>query len=249
MLFVIIVLPLFTSLLSSSIGFYIGRQGSVFITLFCVILSNLVSNYHLLELCNLSITYYVTFSPWVCIDLLFVNWGFLFDTVSIIMLTMVLSISLVVHIYSTSYMSIDPHLVRFMSYLSLFTFFMLFLIVSDNLIQLFLGWEGVGICSYLLINFWFARLQSNKSGLKALVMNRIGDIGLLIGILTLFYYFRTVDFSIVFVLVPYFLLMKVKLWNKTLSLLFIISIFLFIGSIGKSAQLGLHTWLSDVMEE
>jgi NADH:ubiquinone oxidoreductase subunit 5 (subunit L)/multisubunit Na+/H+ antiporter MnhA subunit len=161
---------------------------------------------------------------------------------------MISIVSTIVHIYSSYYMLGDPHLSRFMSYLSLFTFFMFILVCSDNFIQLFLGWEGVGICSYLLINFWFTRIQANKSALKALVINRVGDFGFLIGILLVFHFFRSVDFATVFVLVPYFTSINFTFLNFNFKLLSLISLFLFIGSMGKSAQIGLHTWLPEAME-
>lgn len=145
-------------------------------------------------------------------------------------------------------MGSDPHLSRFLSYLSLFTFFMFILVTSDNFIQLFLGWEGVGLCSYLLINFWFTRIEANKAAMKALLMNRIGDFGLLLGILLLFYFLRTVDFSVVFTLAPYFMLKTFYILNVDYEILTFVCFFLFIGSIGKSAQIGLHTWLPSAME-
>lgn len=120
------------------------------------------------------------------------------------MLIVVTFISSLVHIYSTEYMSHDPHLPRFMSYLSLFTFFMLILVTADNFIQLFVGWEGVGFCSYLLINFWFTRIQANKAAIKAMVINRIGDFGLALGIFSIYYLFNSVEYSTVFSLVPFF---------------------------------------------
>jgi NADH-quinone oxidoreductase subunit L len=120
------------------------------------------------------------------------------------MLIMVCVVSGVVHFYSIGYMKTDPSVLRFMSYLSLFTFFMFILVISDNFVQLFLGWEGIGLCSYLLISFWNTRVQASKSALKALVVNRIGDFGYLLGLLLVYYFFRTVDFSVVFVLVPFF---------------------------------------------
>lgn len=145
-------------------------------------------------------------------------------------------------------MSQDPHLSRFMSYLSLFTFFMLVLITADNLIQMFIGWEGVGLCSYLLINFWFTRIQANKAAIKAMLLNRVGDFGILIGILFLFVTFKTVDYSTIFALAPLFTTQTILVFNNSYHLLSFIGIFLFIGAIGKSAQLGLHTWLPDAME-
>jgi len=164
------------------------------------------------------------------------------------MIVVVGTVSTLVHMYSYGYMSGDPHLSRFMSYLSFFTFFMLMLVTADNFIQLFLGWEGVGLCSYLLIGFWSTRIQANKSAIKALILNKIGDFGVLIAIVLVFLVFQSVDFSTVFALVPFF-------FNKTVFFLFwevnvvtLICFLFFIGAVGKSAQLGLHTWLPDAME-
>jgi NADH-quinone oxidoreductase subunit L len=123
---------------------------------------------------------------WIVLDYSKIVIGFLFDSLTSVMLLIITSISFFVHLYSIGYMSHDPHLNRFMSYLSLFTFFMLILVTSDNFLQLFLGWEGVGICSYLLINFWFTRILANKAALKAMIMNRIADVFFIIAILVIF---------------------------------------------------------------
>merc|ERR1712024_299630 len=122
----------------------------------------------------------------------------MFDSLTVTMCCVVTFVSTLVHLYSVEYMSNDPHLPRFMSYLSLFTFFMLILVTADNYIQLFVGWEGVGLCSYLLINFWFTRIQANKAAIKAMVLNRIGDFGLVIGIFIIFVQFKAVDYATVF---------------------------------------------------
>ncbi len=185
---------------------------------------------------------------WISSGCVKISWGFLFDSLSSSMLLMISIVSCLVHFYSIGYMGEDPHLPRFLSYLSLFTFFMFILVTSDNFIQLFLGWEGVGLCSYLLINFWFTRIEANKAALKALLMNRIGDFGLLIGILLLFYFIRTVDFSVVFILAPYFMLKTFSILGQSFDIITCVCFCLFIGSIGKSAQLGLHTWLPSAME-
>jgi NADH:ubiquinone oxidoreductase subunit 5 (subunit L)/multisubunit Na+/H+ antiporter MnhA subunit len=150
------------------------------------------------------------------------------------MLVVVTSISTFVHLYSSAYMKGDPHLPRFMSYLSLFTFFMLLLITSHNLPQLFIGWEGVGLCSYLLINFWFTRIQANKAAIKAMLVNRVGDVGLILGMVLIWLTFGTLEFGALFS-------SSVFLWVSDQTL-FLICLFLLIGAIGKSAQLGLHTW-------
>merc|ERR1712093_338997 len=126
------------------------------------------------------------------------SWGFMFDSLTVVMLVVVTCVSTLVHLYSTEYMGGDPHLPRFMSYLSLFTFFMLILVTADNFVQLFVGWEGVGLCSYLLINFWFARLQANKAAIQAMLVNRIGDLGLALGTVAIFAAFGTLEYEPVF---------------------------------------------------
>ena len=140
------------------------------------------------------------------------------------MLVLVITVSFFVHLFSYSYMENDPHLPRFISYLSLFTFFMIILISSSNLIQLFIGWEGVGLCSYLLINFWYTRVQANKSAIKARMLNRVGDLGLSIGIFAIYAVFGSLDYSVVFSLVPAFLIMNflffLNLFQLSILLLF-----------------------------
>lgn len=164
------------------------------------------------------------------------------------MLLVVTTISSCVHIYSISYMAEDPHIPRFMSLLSFFTFCMLLLITADNLLVLFVGWEGVGICSYLLINFWHTRVEANKSSIKAIIMNRFGDIGIILAICLSFFVFKSVNFATIFPLVPYFYGMSFIFLGHKFILLDLLCGFLFIGVIGKSAQIGLHTWLPDAME-
>jgi len=164
------------------------------------------------------------------------------------MLVVVCFISTLVHLYSIEYMAHDPHLVRFMSYLSLFTFFMLILVTADNFMQLFVGWEGVGLCSYLLINFWFTRLQANKAAIKAMLINRIGDFGLALGIFCIYLVFKSLEFSTIFALISFFEYDFFSFMGFNIHSLTLISVLLFIGAIGKSAQLGLHSWLPDAME-
>lgn len=164
------------------------------------------------------------------------------------MLVVVTTISFFVHLYSISYMGHDPHLQRFLSYLSLFTFFMLILVTADNFLQMFVGWEGVGLASYLLISFWFTRLAANKSAIKAMVVNRIGDIGVVLAMLVIFDLFQTLDYGSVFALVPYFYNSNYAFLNFSFSALDLVAVLLFIGVAGKSAQIGLHVWLPDAME-
>jgi len=149
-------------------------------------------------------SYSTTVGAWILSDLFEVNWTFAVDALTYTMLFVVLSVSTLVHLYSTEYMSEDPHTGRFISYLSLFTFFMLILVTSNNFVGLFLGWEGVGLCSYLLISFWFTRIQANKAAIKAMVVNRVSDLFFTIGILAIFFTFQTVEFNTVFALAPYF---------------------------------------------
>ena len=176
------------------------------------------------------------------------SWGFMFDSLTVIMCVVVTFVSSLVHIYSISYMGEDPHLPRFMSYLSVFTFFMLMLVTSDNFIQMFFGWEGVGVASYLLINFWYTRLQANKSAIKAMLVNRVGDFGLALGIMGVFHIFKAVDFETVFACASQFADHYFVFFHMEVHTLTCISLLLFVGAIGKSAQLGLHTWLPDAME-
>jgi len=164
------------------------------------------------------------------------------------MLVVVTSVSSLVHIYSIGYMSHDPNKPRFMSYLSLFTFSMLMLVVSDNFLQLFFGWEGVGLCSYLLIGFWYKKESANNAAIKAFLVNRVGDFGLAIGIFLIFYYFGTVNYSEVFIKAAASIDKKIIFLGFNTNLITIICLSLFIGAMGKSAQFLFHTWLPDAME-
>lgn len=157
-------------------------------------------------------------------------------------------VSLLVIIFSYEYMINDPFFCRFISLLSIFTFFMILFVSSDNFIQFFLGWEGIGLCSYLLINFWFSRLQAVKSAFKALLVNRVGDVFLLAAFSVIFFLYGTLDFSILKTLIPFYQLEYIFIFGFKINLLFLIGLFLFIGVVSKSAQIGLHTWLPDAME-
>ena len=185
---------------------------------------------------------------WISSGKFVANWSINIDPLSSIMLVVVTFVSSLVHIYSIGYMSHDPHKPRFMSYLSLFTFSMLVLVVSDNFLQLFFGWEGVGLCSYLLIGFWYKKEAANNAAIKAFIVNRVGDFGLAIGIFLIFFYFGTINFKEVFDLAPQFLEKKLVFFGIETTLITLICLFLFIGAMGKSAQFLLHTWLPDAME-
>ena len=185
---------------------------------------------------------------WISSGSFVANWSINIDPLSSVMLVVVTLVSALVHIYSIGYMSHDPHKPRFMSYLSLFTFSMLVLVVSDNFLQLFFGWEGVGLCSYLLIGFWYKRDTANNAAIKAFIVNRIGDFGLAIGIFLIFFFFGTINFEEVFSVVNQYADRKLFFLGFEFNLITLICVFLFIGAMGKSAQFLLHTWLPDAME-
>jgi len=229
-------------------GKHIGPKGAAIVTTSCLILTFFLSLFSFYEVGLMGSPVYIRLAPWINSESLLVNWGFLFDSLTAIMCIVVTFVSSLVHLYSIEYMSHDPHLPRFMSYLSLFTFFMLILVTADNYIQMFLGWEGIGLASYLLINFWFTRVQANKAAIKAMIVNRIGDFCLIIAILILYVNFKSVDYATVASLVPFFKTQTINFLNIDLNLLSLVCVFLFLGAVGKSAQLGLHTWLPDAME-
>lgn len=190
----------------------------------------------------------VTLAPWIVSGDFALNWALRVDELTAVMLVVVTWVSTVVHIYSVGYMSHDPHKQRFMCYLSLFTFCMLMLVTADNFIQLFFGWEGVGLCSYLLIGFWFKKDSANAASMKAFIVNRVGDFGFALGIGAVFMVFGTVEFDAVFAQAAEYKDSMAPFWGFNLPVLDVICILLFIGAMGKSAQLLLHTWLPDAME-
>ena len=240
--------PLMGSLTAGLFGKQLGSEGSSIVTVFCLFFSFLLSLLIFFEVALMGSCTYIKLTVWIDSGLFQVDWGFLFDSLTAVMCCVVTFISSLVHIYSVEYMSHDPHRSRFMSYLSLFTFFMLILVTADNYIQMFLGWEGIGLASYLLINFWFTRIQANKAAIKAMVVNRIGDFGLALGIFAIYVNYKAVDYSTVISITPYFIGKSFNFWFFQVDLLSFIALFLFVGAIGKSAQIGLHTWLPDAME-
>jgi len=248
MYLLIVFLSLIGSFLAGLFGRYLGSWGSAMITTSCLFLSLFLSFFAFYEVALIGCPVYIKLSTWISCEVINIDWGFMFDTLTVSMCVVVTFISSFVHLYSIEYMSHDPHLPRFMSYLSLFTFFMLILVTADNFVQMFVGWEGVGLASYLLINFWFLRIQANKAGIKAMILNRIGDFCLLIGMLLIFTNFKALDYATVAIMIPYFKNVTINFLNMEIHLLSAIGIFLFLGAVGKSAQLGLHTWLPDAME-
>lgn len=192
--------------------------------------------------------YEINLLEWISLENLKVSWTLYVDQVTAIMLFVVTSVSAIVHLYSIGYMAEDNSIPRFMSYLSLFTFFMLILVTSNNILQLFVGWEGVGLCSYLLIGFWYHKPSANNAAMKAFIVNRVGDLAFMLGIAGLFLYFDSVDFKDIFAKASALQNQTITIFEHNLKVIDLICGLLFIGAMGKSAQIGLHTWLPDAME-
>ena len=193
-------------------------------------------------------TYTVTVLHWIQSGDLDLNWALKVDTLTAVMLVVVCTVSAMVHVYSVGYMHHDPDVPRFMSYLSLFTFFMLMLVTADNLVQMFFGWEGVGLASYLLIGFWYNKPSANAAAIKAFVVNRVGDFGFALGIFATFVMFGTVNLDTIFANAGTLADAQISIFSGEFHAITVICLLLFVGAMGKSAQLGLHTWLPDAME-
>lgn len=244
----IVFLPLIGFLVAGVFGRVIGARASQLITSGLLVASALLSVMALISVGLQGETERVQVLTWIDSGTFEADWRLRIDTLTAVMLAVVTSVSALVHIYSIGYMSHDPHQPRFFAYLSLFTFAMLMLVTADNFIQLFFGWEGVGLASYLLIGFWYQRPSANAAAIKAFVVNRVGDFGLILGIATLFLAVGSVDFDTVFAAIP-------EIADKTFSFLgydvpvvTTACLLLFMGAMGKSAQFLLHTWLPDAME-
>jgi len=244
----IIALPLIASIISGFFGRLIGDRSSEIITSLLVSISAIFSVLVLYEVVVNQYQENIIIATWISSGSLEVNWSMKIDSLSAVMLVVVTSVSALVHIYSIGYMSHDPHKPRFMAYLSLFTFAMLMLVTADNFIQLFFGWEGVGLCSYFLIGFWFKKESANKAAIKAFVVNRVGDFGFALGIFLIFYLFGTVNYTEVFAEIPNITDKNLVFLGITFNAVDLICLLLFIGAMGKSAQILLHTWLPDAME-
>ncbi|NDG89512.1 MAG: NADH-quinone oxidoreductase subunit L [Proteobacteria bacterium] len=244
----IITLPLIAAIISGFFGKYIGDRNSEIVTSLLVSISAILS---VIVFYNVVFNQYednIIIATWINSGTLDVNWSMKIDSLSSVMLVVVTSVSALVHIYSIGYMSHDPHKPRFMAYLSLFTFAMLMLVTSDNFIQLFFGWEGVGLCSYFLIGFWFKKETANSAAIKAFVVNRVGDFGFALGIFLIFYLFGTVNYNEVFQQIPSVVDKRLNFLGFEVKSIDLICLLLFIGAMGKSAQILLHTWLPDAME-
>ena len=248
MLYLILFLPLLGSFISAFFYKKIGDKTCQILTSAFIVIGAILSSIILLDTIKTGKTYEYPIFNWISSGTLKLHWSIYVDSLTAVMLVVVNSVSALVHIYSIGYMSHDPHKPRFMSYLSLFTFMMLSLITADNFLQLFFGWEGVGLSSYLLIGFWFKKETANNASMKAFIVNRVGDLGLLIAMFLIFKTFGTLTFSEVFTQAAEQSKNTIKIFGGEFNLITTICVFLFIGAMGKSAQIILHTWLPDAME-
>ena len=234
----IIILPLLGSIVSGFFGRKVGVSGAQLITCSSVIVTTMLAIVAFFEVGLNNIPVSIQLFRWIDSESLNVSWGFHFDSLTVSMLIPVLIVSSLVHVYSIGYMSHDPHNQRFFSYLSLFTFMMIILVTANNFLLMFVGWEGVGICSYLLVCFWFTRIAANQSSISAFLTNRVGDYFLTIGMFAILWSFGNIDYSTVFSLAPF----------VSENIVTIIGICLLIGAMAKSSQVGLHVWLPMAME-
>jgi NADH-quinone oxidoreductase subunit L len=244
----IVFLPLLGSAIAGLIGRAIGRSLSEIIPTSLLFLSAILSVYAFYDVCFAGHSQIVPLATWIASGDFEVDWTLRVDSLTAVMLVVVTGVSSLVHLYSIGYMEEDPHTPRFFSYLSLFTFAMLMLVTANNFLQMFFGWEGVGLASYLLIGFWYQKPSANAAAIKAFIVNRVGDFGFALGVFGVFYIFGTLDFDTVFKAAPMFVGKTFSFAGHDVDILTTLCILLFIGAMGKSAQLGLHTWLPDAME-
>ncbi|MEK7801486.1 MAG: NADH-quinone oxidoreductase subunit L, partial [Pseudomonadota bacterium] len=240
--------PLVAFLLAGLLGRKLGDTFSQIVTCAGVLLAAAVS-IHLFQTVVIGHTpHTLPVMDWISVGDFKVDWAVRIDQLSVIMMCVINIVSACVHVYSVGYMSHDDSKSRFMAYLSLFTFAMLMLVSADNLLQLFFGWEGVGLASYLLIGFWYEKPSANAASIKAFIVNRVGDLGLTLGVMTAFVIFGTVQFDGIFNAVAVHATDSFIFFGYSIHALTLLSLLLFVGAVGKSAQLGLHTWLPDAME-
>jgi NADH-quinone oxidoreductase subunit L len=241
-------LPLFGAIIAGFFGNRLGDRFAQLVTVLPMLTSAVLSCVILYMIGFDGQSQTVNLFTWIDVGTLEISWALRFDTLTAVMVFVVTVVSAMVHVYSIGYMSHDPHIPRFMAYLSLFTFFMLALVTADNFVQMFFGWEGVGLCSYLLIGFWFERPSANAAAIKAFVVNRVGDFGFTLGILGVFFAYGSLDFDTVFAATPAIAGQSFTFLGMNVDIVTTLCLLLFIGAMGKSAQIGLHTWLPDAME-
>ena len=244
----IVFAPLLGAIIAGFFGRKIGEKPSMIITTAFLILSAVLSWVALFQVGFGHEATEVPLFRWMDVGGFKANWALKIDTLTAVMLVVVNTVSCLVHLYSWGYMEDDPHKPRFFAYLSLFTFAMLMLVTSDNFIQMFFGWEGVGLASYLLIGFWYKKPSANAAAIKAFVTNRVGDIGLALGVMTIFFVFGSVNFDTVFAAIADNSDRVLPFLGMEFNAIELIAALLFIGAMGKSAQFVLHVWLPDAME-
>ena len=246
--YTIVLLPLLGSIISGFFGKQLGAKLCQVLTSSFVLISAILSFFIFYAVLIENYSSNKLIFNWISSGDFSVNWSINIDPLTSVMLVIVSLISSIIHFYSIGYMSSDPHKSRFMAYLSLFTFSMLTLVTADNFLQLYFGWEGVGLCSYLLIGFWYKRPTANAAAIKAFIVNRVGDFGFAIGIFLIFFFYGTVDYNEVFQQTPALIQKEVVFLGIEFNLITLICLLLFTGAMGKSAQILLHTWLPDAME-
>ena len=248
MVYLIVFLPLLGSIIAGFWGRRLGDKLSLYLTSTLLLISMTLSWITFWQLSSNHVDKVYPLMEWMNIGDFNVVWSLRHDMLSAVMMIVITTVSAMVHIYSIGYMSHDNSKPRFMSYLSLFTFAMLMLVTSDNLIQLFFGWEGVGLASYLLIGFWYHKPSAHTAAMKAFIVNRVGDFGFILGIIAIYSVFGSLYFDEIFSDVEGLHKLSIVMLGFKINVIELIAILLFIGAMGKSAQIGLHTWLPDAME-
>ena len=244
----IVFLPIIASVIAGLLGRVIGARASELVTTGALFVSAALSCVAFYDVTLMGHSHLVQLMPWIYSGDLRVDWAIRVDALTGVMLVVVTGVSSLVHLYSIGYMAEDPSRPRFFSYLSFFTFAMLMLVTANNFLQMFFGWEGVGVASYLLIGFWYKKPEANAAAIKAFIVNRVGDFGFALGIFGIFYVFKTLDFDAVFAAAPSMVGKTFLFAGYNVDILTTLCLLLFVGAMGKSAQLGLHTWLPDAME-
>ncbi|MHA6288682.1 NADH-quinone oxidoreductase subunit L [Maricaulis sp. CAU 1757] len=240
--------PLLASIFAGLFGNYVGHRAAQIVTTGAVLLSAILSWFVFFDVTFGGNATTIQLATWMSVGSFDVSWAIKLDSLSAVMLVVINTVSALVHVYSWGYMEHDPHRARFFSYLSLFTFAMLSLVTADNFLQLFFGWEGVGLASYLLIGFWYKKKSANDAAIKAFVTNRVGDFGFALGIMAVFMVFGSVGFEDVFSSIGAADAARLEFAGMSLPAMELIAFLLFIGAMGKSAQFFLHVWLPDAME-
>src|ERR1700749_119016 len=241
----IVFMPLIGCAIAGLLGRIIGNRPSELVTTGLLFASAALS---VVAFNDVALQGHKYILPWIHSGAFVADWTVRIDTMTAVMLVVVTGVSSLVHLYSIGYMHEDPHRPRFFSYLSLFTFAMLMLVTANNFLQLFFGWEGVGLASYLLIGFWYQKPSANAAAMKAFIVNRVGDFEFALGIFGVWAVFHTLDFDAVFPAAPHMVGKSFIFAGHNVDILTTLCLLLFVGAMGKSAQLGLHTWLPDAME-